>query len=168
MKCPHCNHEIEDGLDVCPDCGEPIVEAHPENQEPRLSLFTKIFIIVGIVALAALSWIYYEQHKNDPAVVRTAIEPDSALAEHFAAQFDTMAIDTAAIKEQQQEEKAAAEKVLNSIRHSATTESQKTETTTETTEPTNEAGEPSGEIATPSEPAAPVEAAPTPKVEVLE
>lgn len=180
MICPHCNYEITDGLNECPNCGQPLlegadVELVDDNDDddtddgdggddnPRLSLFTKIFIVVGIVALAACSYIYYDMHKNDPEYLRTQIEPDSAIADHFEVMFDTLSVDTAKAKLEEKQEKDKADNVFNSIRR--TTPKAEEPVAAEPTEPTEgESAEPS-EPAAPAEPAAPVEA---PKVEVLE
>ena len=34
MKCNHCNSEIEDGLTLCPNCGEVLQEQTPEEEMP--------------------------------------------------------------------------------------------------------------------------------------
>lgn len=175
MICPHCNNEITDGLNECPNCGQPLLtdvtietdDTGDEDAEadggPRLSLFTKVFIVVGLVGLAACSWVYYDMHKDDPAYVLTQIEPDSALADHFDVMFDTLSVDTTKAKLEEKEEKDKADNVFNSIRRTAPKE--------EAAAPQEEAAPSEGESAEPSEPAAPAApAAPVeaPKVEVLE
>lgn len=125
---------------------------------PQLSIVTKIFIVVGLVALAALSFVYYDQHKNDSELAHTAIDPDSALADHFDVKFDTATIDSAKARQREAEEKAAAEKVLVSIRQNAA-EATATESTPEET---------SDETATPAEASEAPAATPEPTAPVVE
>lgn len=115
MKCPHCNSEIDESLSNCPNCGQPLHD-DDEIDEPKLSLYTKIFIVVGAVVLVACSLLYYSIHRNDPEYVRTKIDPDSTLADQFDVKFDTITTDTTSAQKDESEESEKAAKVFSSIR----------------------------------------------------
>lgn len=115
MKCPHCNTEIDESLSNCPHCGRPL-HTDDEIDEPKLSLYTKIFIVVGAVVLVACSLLYYSIHRNDPEYARTKIDPDSTLADQFEVKFDTIAVDTTSTQKDDKAESDKAAKVFSSIR----------------------------------------------------
>ncbi|WP_028897957.1 zinc ribbon domain-containing protein [Prevotella sp. HUN102] len=119
MKCPNCNTEIEDYEEKCPHCGENLHEEHNhgEEDEPTLRRSLVIFIIIGTIFLTGYGFFYYINHQHDPEYTQTAIEPDSTLADKFVVTFDTVAVDTAAVKDSTDivtEEEA--DKVFSSIR----------------------------------------------------
>lgn len=88
-----------------------------ELDNPKLSLFTKIFIVVGVVVLVACTLIYCSMHSNDPEYTRTKIDPDSTLADRHDVQFDTLRLDTASQADDEEDKKA--EEVFKSIRRQA-------------------------------------------------
>lgn len=119
MKCPDCNTEIEDKEKKCPHCGEFLHNdyEHDEEEEPTLRRSLVVFIIIGTIFLTGYGFFYYFNHQHDPEYTQTAIEPDSTLADKFVVTFDTVAIDTAAVKDSAEivtEEEA--DKVFSSIR----------------------------------------------------
>lgn len=161
MKCPNCQSELAEGLSQCPECGHTLNQVG-EVDEPKLSLFTKIFIVVGLVALIGCGVTYYMMHKDDPEYTRTKIDPDSTLADQFDVKFDTVKVDTASAEEKEEEKKAT--EVYNSIRRPAQEETVAEEADIED-QPTQE----STETAEPTAPAAPTTPeAPEPKVESIE
>lgn len=115
MKCPHCNSEIDSSQSNCPNCGHPI-HTDEEIDEPQLSLYTKIFIVVGAVVLITFSVLYYGMHRNAPEYVRTQIDPDSTLADQFDVKFDTAIVDTSSAEKDDKAESEKAAKVFSSIR----------------------------------------------------
>lgn len=143
MRCPECNTEITDPKSrFCPNCGLPIdnqpqalqeespsQEKREEEQskgrkgEPQLSRGMMIFIVVGILFLIIFGSYQYLAHKDDPEYFRTAIDPDSNLADKNAVKFDTLVPDTNKRDSIQRAEKREAEKILNSIRKKPAEES---------------------------------------------
>ncbi len=115
MKCPECNHEVNEQEKNCPRCGAPL-HHDDKDDDPTLSRGLVVFIIIGTIFLVAFGFYYYAQHKNDPEYTQTAIEPDSNLAENNKAKFDTIARDTTAKDSADSQEQEQAEKVFNSIR----------------------------------------------------
>lgn len=161
MKCPNCQSELTEGLSQCPQCGQPL--SHNDNvDDPKLSLFTKIFIVVGLVALIGCGIIYYNMHKDDPEYTLTKIDPDSTLADQFDVKFATVRVDTANDEEKEEEKKAS--EVYNSIRRPAQEETAAEEVDIED-QPIQENTEGTEQTA-PSTPAAPE--APAPTVESIE
>ena len=174
MKCPECNTEINDSKRrFCPNCGAPVNDNDNDkhkDDEPKLSRGLMIFIAAAILFLIAYGTISYMNHKDDPEYFRTAIEPDSNLADKNTVKFDTLVPDTTKRDSIQRAEKREAERILNSIRKKPAEESSEkkeesgtensgnsqestTSTTTETTAPATEP--------------API-SAPKPKVEQIE
>lgn len=146
------------------------------NNDPQLSLATKIFIVVGSVLLIGFGIFYLTRHYNDPEYTRTVIEPDSNMADkELIVKQDTIKKDTAATDSADKEEKEQAAKVFNSIRgkhrHQSTPkvseESADGEGTTEGAK-TSEGGAAASSSTTPAAPTIkPVEVQ-KPKVEAIE
>ena len=120
MRCPECNTEIHDTKSrFCPNCGAPVNNGDSANEreqsrsesfssanereqtkggshdEPQLGRGMMIFIAVGLVVVIAYGIATYLYHRNDPEYTRTAIEPDSTLADKNTVKFDTLVPDTA-------------------------------------------------------------------------
>ena len=125
MKCPECNTEINDSKRrFCPNCGAPVNDNDKhKDDEPKLSRGLMIFIAAAILFLIAYGTISYMNHKDDPEYFRTAIEPDSNLADKNTVKFDTLVPDTTKRDSIQRAEKREAERILNSIRKKPTEES---------------------------------------------
>ena len=177
MRCPECNTEIKDPTTrFCPECGTPLKEQSTESQdkknnsnnEPQLSRGMMIFIFVGLLFLIFFGTYQYVTHRDDPEYFRTAIDPDSNLADKNTVKFDTVAPDTAKRDSIKKAEKREAEKILNSIRKKPAEES-KSESSESGAESKSEETAPSTtETTAPaaSEPA-PI-SVPKPKVEQIE
>lgn len=189
MKCPECQTEVDEKLKYCPNCGAPVPQ-HAENaasdqqaenataakaspkpsqskavkEEPRLGKKMMIFIVVGLALILIFCVVHCISHRNDPEYFRTAIEPDSTLADKDLVVFDTVAVDSDAAKKAEKEEKKEAEKIYNSIRRK--TEPKKEPQNTDNNSDNQEAGTSSSSEG--QTPATPEVVAPTPKVESIE
>lgn len=84
MFCKFCGKEIEDGLPVCPECGEYLGE-----KEKKTSVWKIVLICVAaVVLLAALAWVVYwgvtggfTPKKNDISYKESyTVDADKALA----------------------------------------------------------------------------------------
>lgn len=189
MKCPECQTEVDEKLKYCPNCGAPVPQ-HAENaasaqqaenataaktspkpsqskavkEEPRLGKKMMIFIVVGLALILIFCVVHCISHRNDPEYFRTAIEPDSTLADKDLVVFDTVAVDSAAAKKAEKEEKKEAEKIYNSIRRKS--EPKEEPQNTDNNSDNQEAGTSSSSEG--QTPATPEVVAPTPKVESIE
>lgn len=189
MKCPECQTEVDEKLKYCPNCGAPVPQ-HAENaasaqqaenataakaspkpsqskavkEEPRLGKKMMIFIVVGLALILIFCVVHCISHRNDPEYFRTAIEPDSTLADKDLVVFDTVAVDSAAAKKAEKEEKKEAEKIYNSIRRKS--EPKEKPQNTESNSENQEAG--TSNSSEGQTPATPEVVAPTPKVESIE
>lgn len=180
MKCPECQTEVDEKLKYCPNCGAPMPQqsenataaqtnAKPAQrkaakEEPRLGKKMMIFIVVGLALILIYSLVHCINHKDDPEYFRTAIDPDSTLADKDLVVFDTAAVDSAAAKKAEKEEKKEAEKIFNSIRRK--TEPKEETQGSENSGENQEAGTNSSSEG--QTPATPEVVAPTPKVESIE
>lgn len=128
MKCPECNTEVTGGKRHCPNCGAPMPQPDKNGEsgkkgtqsEPELGRGMTIFIIAGLIILAAFGACYYMIRSDAPEHFRTVIEPDTNLAEKNGPKFDTHAVDTAKRDSINKAERLEAEKLFNSIRHKNT------------------------------------------------
>lgn len=197
MRCPECNTEIHDTKSrFCPNCGAPVNNGDSANEreqsrsesfssanereqtkggshdEPQLGRGMMIFIAVGLVVVIAYGIATYLYHRNDPEYTRTAIEPDSTLADKNTVKFDTLVPDTAKRDSIRRAEKREAEKILNSIRKKPvekTEDDEDKKSSTEGASSTDNSTTPSSETTTtPSEPAPAPITAPKPRVEQVE
>ena len=189
MRCPECNTEITNPKSrFCPNCGLPVPVANgnensveqeqsqseslngktKEKDNPQLSRGMIIFIVAGILFLIVFNICQYMIHRNDPEYTRTAIDPDSTLADKNTVKFDTLVPDTTKRDSIQRAEKREAEKILNSIRKKPVEEEKKSEGNEPSAEgKSEESTTTSSESSTTTTETAPI-SAPKPKIEQIE